>query len=123
MPALLCMTILPGARRSTPGSLLVITCCRCSAHALAAFDRPAFVFFQKGCRPPVPACGRRRAKTAVTIANTARTAVAAAVSWVAKMSDMAEGYVAPGQAGWLFGLDARMLLTGCSAGCCSWILP
>ena len=34
----------------------------------------------------------RMAKTAVTIANTARTEVAAAVSWVAKTSDMGEGY-------------------------------
>ena len=34
----------------------------------------------------------RRAYQAVTIAKTARTAVASAVSWVAKMTDMEEGY-------------------------------
>jgi hypothetical protein len=34
----------------------------------------------------------RIAKTAVTMAKAARTAVATAVSWVAKMSDMSEGY-------------------------------
>ena len=44
MPALLCMTIVPGARGSTAGSLLVITCRRrCGAHALAAEDGNASV--------------------------------------------------------------------------------
>ena len=44
MPALLCMIILSGARRSREGgSLLVIHCRRCGAHALAAEDGNATV--------------------------------------------------------------------------------
>jgi hypothetical protein len=44
MPTLLCMIILSGARRSREGgSLLVIHCRRCGAHALAAEDGNATV--------------------------------------------------------------------------------